>query len=260
MKFATGVTSGGGILLYCEKRTHNGSVEPIQQHIFNSLQLLYLTQLPFAFWKDSTWSLIFQCLWSYAHIFSLQHLFQYRWLSKQLTTKDFIFFHNKLSPEDVTQTTRELDHAFSSSSDFPQTNFGTFCSVEWSLRPDYTVPSGNKLPLPSGLAKVVDLLQNLVPEQQFNLVVVRKYETQQGIPMHKETLEMVGLMCLATFGDYKGGRLVFNTGKMGTDSPGQVLVIRANLPGCSRPVYEEETVTGGTKYSLIIATQRSLKI
>jgi hypothetical protein len=91
---------------------------------------------------------------------------------------EYPLFHSNNECEEIK---KELDDFFSieKCTFLPRKSdptFGSFVSLEWSLRKDdYTVPTGNKTDVPPKLKILVDRLVSLVPEQRFDFAFVHKY-------------------------------------------------------------------------------------
>jgi len=190
-------------------------------------------------------------------------MFTHKWWSHKITSlrKEHIDGFSYLSyftPEEVAHVNKELEEVFKTAPAFPprksDPTFGSFVSLEWSLRSDYTVPTKNPNPPPKFLKSVIDRLCNLVPEQQWDIAFVHKYEVGDGVPEHKDPHQQLGIIILAPFGDYEGGELLDCNKQIVCKKAGDMGIMRCRIPGHDRPLHEVTKVTKGVRYSLMIST------
>jgi len=104
------------------------------------------------------------------------------------------------------------------------------------------------------VSSIVTRLSAMIPEQQFDLAFVHKYEEGEGVPRHKDPHQQLGALILATFGDYEGGELVDSVDNVCMKKAGDMCVMRCRIPGVDRPLHEVKPVSKGTRYSLMIST------
>jgi hypothetical protein len=186
-----------------------------------------------------------------------------RWWSHIITSLpkdgiDGISLPQFFTKEEVDGINQELKEQFETSPLFPprksDPKFGSFVSLEWSLRSDYKVPTTNRSPLPPQLASCIKRLCAFVPEQQWDLAFVHCYKEGEGVPRHKDPHQQLGIIILASFGEFEGGQLLDCNKKIVMEKPGDVAIMRCRIPGFDRPWHEVTPVTTGTRYSLMIST------
>lgn len=96
-------------------------------------------------------------------------------------------------------------------------------------------------------------LKRLVGEQSFNTIFRQRYKIGEEVKLHQDPMNNIGATIIAHFGDYEGGK--FHCDGYGfTTNPGDVIVMRCNINGLSRPKHMVSQITKGTKYSFILNT------
>jgi len=247
------------IFIYCKLREHNScNINFLSKFMAAATLLQIITTLILENFY------ILPLTYLRISIFILSYIvFSYKWWSNKITSlpKDHIdgfAFPNYFTPEEVAKVNQELEEVFNTAAVFPprksDPTFGSFVSLEWSLRPNYEVPTRNPNPPPKFLYSLIKKLSNLVPEQQWDLAFVHKYGVGDGVPEHKDPHQQLGIIILAPFGDYEGGELLDCDKRIVCKKAGDMGIMRCRIPGYDRPLHEVTKVTKGVRYSLMIST------
>jgi len=259
-KLSLCITSLVGLYLYCRARQSNLDTTQIHQIIMTSLCVLSTIHVACGFWELRHLSSYDICF-ILTLLFFVNKVFSYNgWWSNVISRvgDEGITYHNFFTPEEVAAITSELDQAFSVGTFPPRKSdptFGSFTSLEWSLRPDYEPPTQNPNPPPPLLSAAIKRLTALVPEQQFDLAFIHRYGIGDSVPAHKDPHQQLGLIILSPFGNWKGGVLRDTpTKKVVLDKAGDIALMRCRIPGTDRPLHEVTPISQGVRYSLMIST------
>jgi len=237
----------GNLFFYCSERTKNRRPP---WTAFLPLLLVFCCSL---LWMNGIFLLVRTLILAF-----FWKLFTFRWSTdKVIHNGGWVSTQSFLDPTTTLSVVAELEEVFAAKNyppNRPPRSFGSFESIEWSLRSEYLVPSGNKLPIPPKLNLLAKRLQKIAPEQMFDILSVHRMIENDFVVLHQDPPQQMGVVILTALGTFHGGELLGNDDQCIMKKSGDLAMMLSNVPGAQRTPHKVTPLTSGTRFSITLCT------